>query len=227
MQSGLREDYSVDFSSAAATSMHHPLNPIDIANKIQAEVIQWNFECKRSGGRGASSQWMKQLKDEFTVLMRFQNPRASWRQNLQTAANHTIDKLCPNRQSDDKQRTICNLILKEVHRTNKSPCSDWLNAKAYAWLKWLSQRPQKPMWYPVHAIAVAHHLFLSEISILSSFVKRLATKPLPEIQVMLRAHVPNVAAPPGSKAMAHNGNCYCLHIFCHSNRIDSLIVECT
>ena len=221
MQSDLRQDrsarYSLDFSSAAAAgtaSMQHPVNPFEIANEIRTEVIQWNSECKRSGGRGASSQWMKKLKDEFTFLMRFQNPRVSWRQNLQTATNKTIEKMCPNRQFDENQRKICSLILKEVRTiANKSPSSDWLNAKAYAWLKWLSQRPKKPMWYPVHAISVAHCLFLSDISSLSSFVKHLtkkqnvAKKPLPEIQAML-AHAPNVEPPPGSNAMAHNGNSY-------------------
>ena len=210
--------------------MQPPMNPVDIANKVRPSVINWwNSEYKGSRVRGPSGQWKQQLKNNFTFLMRFQSPsnrQGSWTIHLQTAVNRTIQQMCPNWQVDRKHGEMYESIVKEGRRT-KCPTSDWLQEKAYAWLKCLSQKPDHQGWYPVHAIAVAYELFLSGISSMPSFLKYLAKKPLPEIHTMLRAHASSVVCSPGSNNIAHNDNSNYLHVFRNDCAMNPLIVTVT
>ena len=230
MQSDLREDYSVDFPSATAAgaaNTQHPMNPVDIAKGLHKSVIKWNSEYKGSGGRGPSSQWMQQLKNNFTFLMRFQNPndrQESWQQHLEKAANLTIEQMCPNREFDNEQRAMYESIRQKGLST-RCPISNWLNEKAYAWLKWLSKKPERPIWYPVHAIEVAYELFLrGTLGKFSTFRKKLAEKSSPEIREMLQAHAPNVISVPGSNAVAHNAHFDCLHLS-RNNYVLNLLID--
>ena len=217
MQSDLGEDYSVNFFAAASIStaaMQLPKNPVDIAKSIRNEVIAWNFAYKSSGVRGSSGEWKQPLKNNFAFFIRFQNVTAgSWKQHLQEAANRTIEEMCPHWDSDHKQRAMSESIRKQA-LTNRCPTSKWLMEKAYAWLKWLSQKPEHPEWYP-HAIAVAYELFLDGTGVkFSSLLTYLDDKQHTGIRKMLQAHNSNVGSASTSSTVHHNGDsgCLCMYI---------------
>ena len=195
MQSDLGEDDSDNFFSAASIStatMHIPKNPVDIAKSIRNEVIAWNFAYKSLRVRGSSGQWKQQLKNNFAFSMRFQNvtPR-SWKQALQEAANRTIEEMCPHWQVDREHHAMCHSI-RNFSGSKRCRTSGWLTEKAYACLKWLSEKPEHPEWYPIHAIAVAYELFLKGTRVkFLSLIKYLTEKQNPEIQKMLKAHNDN------------------------------------
>ena len=218
MQSDLREDQSVNFFSAASTSTattQLPMNPVDIAKSIRNEVIDWNFSSYKSLGVRGTSGWKQQLKNNFAFFMRFQDSdvtQGSWKQHLQAAANRTIEEMCPDWKSDSAKRAMYESIKKIVLR-KRCPTSGWLVEKAYAWLKWLSQKPDRPQWYSIHAIAVAYELFLSgsggRFSTLLNYLKGKH----PAIDKLLQAHESNVASCRNSNAVDHSASSGCLHIF--------------
>ena len=190
-------------SLVAATAVaftQEPINAVAMAEKLRKSVIKWNFEAKASGARGTSDEWKQHLKNFFTFLTRFQKPSTrvrSWRHDLQVAASQTIEKMCPNWPCDRQQLSKYQAIRK-ASMSSRCPTREWLNEKAYAWLKWLSHRPDRPKWYADHAVVVAYEIFLSGTrGKFSSFLKYLADKPLPEISAMAKAH------PPGSKSVAY------------------------
>ena len=92
--------------------------------------------------------------------------RKCWREDLEEAAQQTILDFGPD---------FAKWIQLELDKKlKKSPRQDWLQEKAYMWLKSLHSDGQKYAWYPHHAIEVAHKLFLSDTGKFDTFVKYLS-----------------------------------------------------
>ena len=114
---------------------------------ILPSVVTWNEEFRFSEGRG-TAVWKQVLKNKFVHLTQFasRNPRQrkQWTKELVTAANLAVEKICPDWQTEEKDRAIRNLIYKTIQtaiKKKKSPRADWLKEKACAWLQYISLSP--------------------------------------------------------------------------------------
>ena len=149
---------------------------VTIAHQLKPIVIKWNSEFHCSGVRGAT-EWKQLLKNNFVYLTQFASDHPGtrkkwWKADLTTAATQAIAKMCPNWPTNPTERVTYNLILQAARKTS-SPRQDWLREKAYTWLKCLPPELQTSIWYPDHAIEVAHQLFLNGSGKFHSFMKHL------------------------------------------------------
>ena len=186
-------------------------SPSTIAHKLLPSAVKWNAEYHSSTSkatselkqtcssrtRGASSKWKQTLKNHFVQSSRFDSldsdqGKNTWKQHLKTAAERTIDDICPLWRSDDTHRATRALIMKESNRRS-SPRKRWLEEKAHAWLKCLPTWPEGSeiqiehhSLHPGHAISVAHHIFLGSRYNLSQFIKDLRKKG--NIKKLISAH---------------------------------------
>ena len=177
----------------------------DIANDIFPFVIAWNekvhFRC--SEGRG-TQVWKQILKNNFVRLTQFtsQNPRQRklWKEDLVTARDLTVEKICPNWQTKEKDSQIHGWIHQTVQKMlakGKSPRADWLQEKAYAWLQSLSLKVQKAEGDVVQvgteefpsglAIQIAHHSF-QRGGKFPTFMKYLQKRTNPKVKQLIKAH---------------------------------------
>jgi len=118
--------------------------------------------------------------------------KRKWRKDLQQAVNETICEICPNWKTEQADLKLCNKIQKETER-KRSPRQDWLQEKAYAWLK-SSHKCNMLRDYPRNEIKIAHEIFLCGAGDIRSFVKYLKNrKQSPYLKQLINAHESKIA----------------------------------
>ena len=145
-----------------------------IARNILPKVIQWNADFRRSSGRG-TQPWKQTLKNKFVheTQLATNEPhkqKKKWKKDLQKAVDETIAETCPNWKTEKADLKLYNKIRKVTER--RSPRQDWLQEKAYAWLKSPHGREMLRR-YPGYEIQIAHEIFLRGAGELCSFIKYL------------------------------------------------------
>ena len=158
---------------------------LDIAEAITPFVSDWsNKYCGTEQKRGAR-EYKQLLKNKFVHLTQFcPNPherKRRWRHDLETAAEETANELCPNRGSNAEHLAIYRSIQTSLDKAMKTnPRQKWLYEKACAWLQLLAPEDQNSqikvegeVFYPRHAIKIAHHIFLRCAGKFESFMKYL------------------------------------------------------
>ena len=169
-----------------------------IAEGLRQQVGLWI-----PGSYYKGEEWRKTFKNEFVFLTQFVHPGRRgkfWKDDLEVAAENTIEKHCPNWENDECEREVYDKITEEKEKSkNKSPRQGWLWEKAHWWLlHWLSCSEHKSAsWYPHQAIRVAFALFLSDCGKIESFVRYLKRRNTPGIGALVKGHDSIGAAPPG------------------------------
>ena len=134
------------------------------------------------------------LKNNFVHLTQLacDNPcrqKKKWKADLAKAFDKTVKELCPDWESNTKDRGLFDLIQKETEELKKrSPRQNWLQEKAYAWLKSLSPADKKSTWYPELSIKIAYQIFLRGAGNFRSFVKYLEKRKQPAIMELIAAN---------------------------------------
>ena len=142
---------------------------VEIVCQLREPVQDW---IPKSPTRG--EKWKQLFKNNFVHLTQFAEKstrQQSWKKELSEAARLTVVETCPRWESDQTDRAIYNQIQNELtQKSKRSPRQGWLFEKAYGWLKSLEYSESKRVWYPHHAIRVAHELFLSDSGKFQSFM---------------------------------------------------------
>ena len=162
------------------------------ASNLRRSVTRWVLQSNVRTG----IEWKQILRNRFVYLTQFAEQcgrNQFWQIDLERAADQTILETCRNWKSDVKDRAKYTEIkekLKKLIASKKSPRQDWLFQIAYFWLKSLGNEIKNAVWYPEHAILVAHAIFASSGKFKSflNYVKRDARRRQPVISMLIRAH---------------------------------------
>ena len=186
------------FSQSGAAQILTDAQIAQVVDQLRGPVSEWIRNIKLRG----QDIWKQSFKINFVLLTQFSDPgrrRKLWKEDLNTAATLTAARICPNWQSDFTEKTTYNCIQGlKIKKMNKSPRQDWLQEKAYLWLKSLHLNTPKPVWYPHHAIEVAHKVFLSDAGKFPTWMKYLSLpgrRRQEPIDHLINAHKPAIATP--------------------------------
>jgi 8-oxo-dGTP pyrophosphatase MutT (NUDIX family) len=143
----------------------------EIEEEILPGVIKWNAEFCHSSGRG-TRQWKQKLKNKFVQKTQLDaiepyRRKKKWRKDMQEAVEETIGEICPNWKINKDEFKLRERILGETKK--RSPRQDWLQEKAYAWLK-SSHGRETLGCYPGNEIKIAYSIFLKGSGQFCSFM---------------------------------------------------------
>ena len=151
-----------------------------IAKELKPIAKDWNAKFDGNGAHDLGTRkwnvsWKQRLKNKFVQRTQFDiddpyKAKVNWDDDLLAAFNQTVQEVCPNWKSIQKDRVVYDLIFdyiqKQYIENNKIPRAEWLQQRACSWLKSLSWSPGHPIYVahqnfqPSQAIRVAYHIFL-------------------------------------------------------------------
>ena len=170
----------------------------EVVYRLRDSVGKWILEIPLG-----SETWKQFFKKRFVFLTQFSDPgrrKALWKDDLKSAAWQTVAKKSPKWQLDKTDACMYQCIQQAMNKhMDKSPRQDWLQQKAYLWLKLLHILKCTEIWYPHHAIEVAHRLFLSDSKLQTwkNYLSNPTRKRQEPIGKLLNEFIPIIVAPIG------------------------------